>query len=122
MASFASDRQTGANPVSQVAEGTPPITSPQREKTTMRLCRFEHQGQVHVGVYRDSEVSSLARLGAELKIPLAKPSTDLLDYLPPDGPAAATAKSLAEGWQSLAPAEHARLSLPVGSVKLLYPI
>lgn len=88
----------------------------------MRLCRFEHQGQIQVGLYGESEVVSLARLAQEWKLPALKPSSDLLDFLPPDGSQAGTAVNLAERWRALAPAERAKIGLAMEAVKLLVPI
>jgi len=63
----------------------------------MRLCRYQHNGNVEAALYEDTRIISLNRLAAELGIKLPTPMSDnLLDYLPPDGKSAKATRDLAE--------------------------
>src|SRR5262245_14441912 len=66
----------------------------------MRLCRFGPESAPSVGFYDERGVVPLrtaadafARAGGRLDLP---DSTDLLDYLPPDGPGHVHARNLAD--------------------------
>lgn len=93
----------------------------------MRLCRFLHQGRPAVGIYAETHVYPLASLlpsyndatHGRLSLP---ESTELVDYLPPDGRAYRAARDLA-GWVEQAGAglpETAKW--PIDEVELLVPI
>ena len=81
----------------------------------MRLCRFEHNQQVGLGFYEDTQVVSLVSAteaynhatGKNLASPV---SDNLLDYLPPDGPAA---QSTAQVYEWVNGLDH---DLPPGAV------
>ncbi len=88
----------------------------------MRLCRYERDNAVHVGLYDEAGVIDLARLGTAEGMPLPRASLDLLDYLPPDGPLAGAAATLGDRFTALSPADRQRHLLPASSVKLLTPI
>src|SRR5262249_10529590 len=88
----------------------------------MRLCRYQHNGNVEVALYLDDRLASVNRLAAELGVKLPTPmSGDLLDYLPPDGKSAAAARQLAERFARMAEADRERLTLPLNGVKLRGP-
>jgi 2-keto-4-pentenoate hydratase/2-oxohepta-3-ene-1,7-dioic acid hydratase in catechol pathway len=89
----------------------------------MRLCRYQHNGNVEVALYEDTRIASLNRLAAELGKKLPTPmSGDLLDYLPPDGKSAKAAQEIAEAFAKLPAADQERLSLPLKGAKLRVPI
>ena len=93
----------------------------------LRVCRFRHQNQDHVGFYADDFVLPLERVTQEAArqglAEAASVSTgDLLDLLPPDGRFAALAAKLASWLQGLNAASMQSLSLPTESVQLLVPI
>ena len=64
----------------------------------MRLCRYQHNGNVEIALLVDDGVVSLNRVADELmiKIPTAH-STNILDYLPPSGKSARAALQEGEG-------------------------
>jgi 2,4-diketo-3-deoxy-L-fuconate hydrolase len=89
----------------------------------MRLCRYQHNGNVEAAFYFDDAIVSLNRLAAELGVKLPTPmSTNLLDYLPPEGKSAAATAQLHERFQKLAPAEQNRFRTTLGGVKLKVPV
>jgi 2-keto-4-pentenoate hydratase/2-oxohepta-3-ene-1,7-dioic acid hydratase in catechol pathway len=88
----------------------------------MRLCRFEKQGVVEVGLFAESEVIGLAAAAGRLGVALDRPSNDLLDFLPPEGKGAAAARSVAQRLAGLSGDERRGLVQPATSVKLLTPI
>lgn len=81
----------------------------------MRLCRFQHNQQVGLGFYEDTQVVSLSSAiqaynhstGKNLAAPV---SDNLLEYLPPDGPAAQSTARVYEWVNGL---DH---DLPPGTV------
>jgi 2-keto-4-pentenoate hydratase/2-oxohepta-3-ene-1,7-dioic acid hydratase in catechol pathway len=81
----------------------------------MRLCRFGPEATPAVGFFDERGIVPLAvaaagfatRTGERVELPL---SSDLLAFLPPDGPGFATARRLAE-W-----VEQNRTALPVGVI------
>jgi 2,4-diketo-3-deoxy-L-fuconate hydrolase len=87
----------------------------------MRLCRCLLNGVEQVGLYEDSGAVSLGRLAemAKLKPPL---SPHLLDYLPPVGRLAQTARTLNEHFRKLSPDEQQRLIAPLSAASLRVPI
>lgn len=89
----------------------------------MRLCRHQHNGHVEIALFTDTRVVPLHRLAAELSVKLPSGmSSDLLDYLPPDGKSQKEAQQLAERFEKLSPADQERLSLPLKGTKLRVPI
>src|SRR5262245_7096474 len=89
----------------------------------MRLCRYQHNGSVEVALYHEDKIISLNRVADELKIrvPTAM-STNLLDYLPPNGKSAKAALEVETAFGKLAPAEQRRLSRPLKEARLRVPI
>ena len=88
----------------------------------MRLCRYQHNGNVEVAFYHDTSLVRIPQLAAELGAKLPPASANLLDFLPPDGKAAKAARELHEGFTRLPAADQRRLSAPVDGVKLLVPV
>ncbi|MDA7977953.1 MAG: fumarylacetoacetate hydrolase family protein [Pirellulales bacterium] len=91
----------------------------------MRLCRFQHDGEIHDGFYAGDQVISFAsantayhkHMGSEILLPHQE---TLLAYLPPDG----RARSIAQQLQDWVESEDcpAHVATPVDQVKLLVPI
>ncbi len=89
----------------------------------MRLCRYQHNGNVEVALYDDTRIVSLNRLAAELGVKLPTPMSDnLLDYLPPDGKSAKAVRDLAKRFAKMDDTDQTRLSLPLKGAKLRVPI
>lgn len=91
----------------------------------MRLCRFQHgaQGQVEVGLYLGDRVASLNRVADELRITIpTRNSTNVLDYLPPDGRSAQAAVEVEQAFAKLPAADQRRLSHVAGEVPLKVPV
>jgi 2-keto-4-pentenoate hydratase/2-oxohepta-3-ene-1,7-dioic acid hydratase in catechol pathway len=88
----------------------------------MRLCRFERDGTIHVGLYEEPFAADLARLAAAFDLPLAPMSDNLLDYLPPTGPLASRAAEIHERFLALSASERQQLSEPLTGLRLLVPI
>jgi 2-keto-4-pentenoate hydratase/2-oxohepta-3-ene-1,7-dioic acid hydratase in catechol pathway len=89
----------------------------------MRLCRFQHNGHIEAGFYFEEGVVNLHKLAAELGVKLPTPmSSDLLDYLPPDGKSAQAAGELFARYQKLPAADQARHRIGLDGVKLRVPI
>jgi len=88
----------------------------------MRICRYEHESTIHVGLYDEAGVIELSRLATELGTPLASTSVEPLDYLPPDGAFSTAAQALADRCAALSADQRQRLARPLASVKLLTPI
>jgi 2-keto-4-pentenoate hydratase/2-oxohepta-3-ene-1,7-dioic acid hydratase in catechol pathway len=86
-----------------------------------RLCRYQDNHGARVALYFDDHLVDLHGLAAAAQVQLPA-SADLLDYLPPEGKAAAAAAGLGERYRALPAAEQGRLGTPVGSVRLLVPI
>lgn len=89
----------------------------------MRLCRYQHNGHVEVALYEDTRIINVNRVADELmiKLPTAM-SSNLLDYLPPDGKSAAAVRELADRFRKLPASEQDRLSRPLSEAKLRVPI
>lgn len=93
----------------------------------MRLCRFRHQGQVLAGLYGEQQIVPLVA-GAQAyrdatHQALALPdSTDLLDFLPPEGAGFAAVQKLAVWTETAMGKLPASAALPTASVELLVPI
>jgi 2,4-didehydro-3-deoxy-L-rhamnonate hydrolase len=89
----------------------------------MRLCRYQHNGNVEAALYLDDRLVSLPRLAAELGIKLpASPSGDLLEYLPPDGKGMRAAQELLQRFGKLPAADQQRLSRPLEGARLRVPV
>jgi 2-keto-4-pentenoate hydratase/2-oxohepta-3-ene-1,7-dioic acid hydratase in catechol pathway len=89
----------------------------------MRLCRYQHNGNVEVAFYQDERIISINRLASELGVKLPTPASgDMLDYLPPDGKSAKSAQLLEERFGKLSAADQQKLSLPLKSARLRVPI
>ena len=93
----------------------------------MRLCRYDSEGSVLVGFYRDDRVLAVAdasasyrsETGRTLDIP---PVVDPLALLPPDGDRSGDARALATWLDGPGAAIYDQLGLPTESVRLLTPI
>jgi 2-keto-4-pentenoate hydratase/2-oxohepta-3-ene-1,7-dioic acid hydratase in catechol pathway len=92
----------------------------------MRLCRFTHQGTLQIGFYDEQRVVPLASAAAaycqsegQLNLPH---SSDLLDFLPPDGPGFAAARQLAAWVEGNAARLPASAQLASSDVQLHVPI
>jgi 2-keto-4-pentenoate hydratase/2-oxohepta-3-ene-1,7-dioic acid hydratase in catechol pathway len=95
--------------------------------TTMRIARYEQDDLVRVGYYHDSRVTALADAasfcaGEFGKSRHLRESADLLDFLPPDGPARSVAIALSEAIGRLGEAELEKLAVPTDRVRMLIPI
>ena len=89
----------------------------------MRLCRYLHNGHVEVAIHTDTRITGLHRLAAELGVKEPTPgSTNLLDFLPPDGKSAEAARELEQRFARLSDNDQQRLSLPLEGAKLRVPI
>jgi 2-keto-4-pentenoate hydratase/2-oxohepta-3-ene-1,7-dioic acid hydratase in catechol pathway len=89
----------------------------------MRICRYQHNGNVEAALYLDDAVVNLNRLAAELGVKLPTPmSTHLLDYLPPEGKSSSQASMLSERFQKLSPAEQSRFRTSLSGVKVKVPV
>jgi 2,4-diketo-3-deoxy-L-fuconate hydrolase len=89
----------------------------------MRLCRYQHNGTVEVALYFDDRIVSVNRVADELKIKVpAANSTNMLDYLPPDGRSAKAAFQVHEQYLKLPAADQRRLSRPMKEVRLRVPL
>ena len=86
----------------------------------MRLCRFQHAGNVQIGFYLDDSVVPLS--GAAEASGIDLPTSDsLLTYLP-GGTARETVRQLQQQFEQMSGSEQAALRVPVSEVKLLVPI
>jgi 2-keto-4-pentenoate hydratase/2-oxohepta-3-ene-1,7-dioic acid hydratase in catechol pathway len=89
----------------------------------MRLCRYQHQGEVGLGLYFDDRITNLKQAAAELGVKLPNPaSANPLDFLATGGETGKAAQSLYERVGKLPAANRDRLSVPAGEVKVLVPI
>lgn len=88
----------------------------------MRLCRFQHAGTVHAGIYREQNVLPLRSLAEVAGTdPREFESDNLLEYLPPDGPRQADLCKLVRAADTNG-SRHAACLLPVADIKLLVPV
>lgn len=94
----------------------------------MRICRFQYQGQLQVGLYSEEYVVPFAAVaqayqqahgGHPVQMPL---SDNLLDFLPPAGPGFNGAKTLASWVAENLDAVPAESRLPHSDLQLLVPI
>src|SRR4051812_27365988 len=88
----------------------------------MRLCRFEQDEVVRVGLYEEPHVAALEWLADKFQVPLPAPSSYLLDYLPPDGLLESAAVDIHRRFIALPEGERAKLSQPLATTKLLVPV
>ncbi|MCS7045015.1 MAG: fumarylacetoacetate hydrolase family protein [Gemmataceae bacterium] len=88
----------------------------------MRLCRYQHNGNVEVAIYNDDSLVPIHRTAAELMVPLPAPSNNVLDYLPPNGRNWQAVQQFAETFRKLPAAEQRRLSRPTKEARLRVPI
>ncbi len=91
------------------------------KKMFIRLCRYQQGRAVKVGLFADDHLIDVQQLAAAVKATVPA-STDLLDYLPPDGKAASAVADLLERYGKLPKDEQARLRVSTETVKLLVPI
>jgi 2-keto-4-pentenoate hydratase/2-oxohepta-3-ene-1,7-dioic acid hydratase in catechol pathway len=89
----------------------------------MRLCRYQHNGNVEVALYDEARLVNLNRVAEELMVavPTAN-SGNLLDYLPPDGKSAAAAREVEQRFLRLPAADQQRLARPLQEAKLRVPV
>lgn len=93
----------------------------------MRLCRFLHQNRPVIGLYTEMHVYPLTAIVASyndathgnVSLPA---SSDLIDYLPPDGRSYRAARTLADWVEQAGAALPAEAKLPTDRVELLVPI
>jgi 2-keto-4-pentenoate hydratase/2-oxohepta-3-ene-1,7-dioic acid hydratase in catechol pathway len=93
----------------------------------MRLCRFELDDVVLVGLYADDYVIPIDQAAEayceDIGVDLLLPTTgDLLELLPPDGSAYAQLCTLSEWVEGLDVIERGELSIAVDDARLLVPI
>jgi 2-keto-4-pentenoate hydratase/2-oxohepta-3-ene-1,7-dioic acid hydratase in catechol pathway len=89
----------------------------------MRLCRRQVNDKVEVAYYDEAGVAGLEAVSAHLGFTLPTPgSTNLLDYLPPDGESAWAAQDLFERFRGLPAAERQALTSPLDRADLLVPV
>ncbi len=89
----------------------------------MRLCRYQHNGNVEVALFFDDRIVNLNRVADELKIKVPNANSgNLLDYLPPNGKSAKAAWEVHERFLKLAAADQRRLSRPLKEIRLRVPV
>src|SRR5687768_1090747 len=93
----------------------------------MRLCRYLHNKQTHIGFYDDKTILPLAAAakayGDATHDKVALPGGDeLLPLLPPNGPALAAAKKVADWASRNDGGTIAALRVATDKVELLVPI
>ena len=89
----------------------------------MRLCRYQHNGNVEVALYYDTRIVPLGKLAAEVGVKLPTPASgNLLDYLPPEGKSAKAAQGLEASFAKMGEKDQERLALPLKAAKLRVPI
>jgi 2-keto-4-pentenoate hydratase/2-oxohepta-3-ene-1,7-dioic acid hydratase in catechol pathway len=93
----------------------------------MRVCRFSLDELILTGFYRDDCVIPIDQAvdpySEETGDELSLPTTDnLLDLLPPDGPAFRAARILADWIDGADPETLADLAIPIDEIRLLVPI
>jgi len=91
----------------------------------MRLCRFGSESQPEIGLYDERRIVPLIDAAARCSIKTARRldlsvSTNLLDFLPPDGPDFAIARDVA-AWLESAP-DVSDIALDPTSIQLLVPV
>ena len=93
----------------------------------MRIARYEHDDSVKIGFFEDSNVIALADAAAACGGDFARNehlrnSSNVLDFLPPDGPAFKQTIDLSEAIKRLKESEREKLAIPTDHVRLLVPI
>ena len=88
----------------------------------MRLCRYQHNGNVEVAIYQDEALVPINRAADEMMIRLPAPSNNLLDYLGPDGRNWQALQRLDEAFRKLPAADQRRLSRPLKEARIRAPI
>jgi 2-keto-4-pentenoate hydratase/2-oxohepta-3-ene-1,7-dioic acid hydratase in catechol pathway len=93
----------------------------------MRIARYEHGNSVKLGFYDDSRVIGFADAAAACAGDFARSehlrnSTNLLDFLPPDGQAHKESLALGEAVKQLKTPQRQKLAVPTDHVRLLVPI
>ena len=93
----------------------------------MRIARFEHDNSVRIGFFEDSRMIALADAAAACagdfgRSERLRKSADMLDFLPPDGPAWSQAIALGEAVSRLKVSEREKLAVHTDHVRLLVPI
>jgi len=88
----------------------------------MRLCRYQHNGNVDIGYYTEEGLVPLARLAAHRGVRLARLSEHLVDYLPPEGAHFSLAKDLWIAFEKLPAEQRRHLTQPFAGVKLRAPV
>ena len=85
----------------------------------MRLCRFNHQGSVHLGFYADDSVISLAAAARLMQIEI--PHADSLLPFLPGGSSRVLAQQIQGRIESLSADDAQSLRLPLSDVQVLVP-
>lgn len=89
----------------------------------MKLCRYQHNGNVEVALYLEDRVVSINRAADELKIRIPNAnSPDILDYLAPHGKSAKATVQVADAFAKLPAADQRRLSRPLKEARLRVPV
>jgi 2-keto-4-pentenoate hydratase/2-oxohepta-3-ene-1,7-dioic acid hydratase in catechol pathway len=97
----------------------------------MRLCRYQHNGNVEAAFYLDDAIINLHKLAAELGVKLPRSDSgnlshhvrdNLLNYLPPEGRDAATVTDLWSRFQKLSVADQARFRTTLDGIRLRVPV
>jgi 2-keto-4-pentenoate hydratase/2-oxohepta-3-ene-1,7-dioic acid hydratase in catechol pathway len=89
----------------------------------MRLCRYQHNGNVEVALYYDDKIVRLHQAAAALNIELPTGnSQNLLDYLPPAGRSARAARQVDDRFRKLEAAEQRRHATPLKGARLRVPV
>jgi 2-keto-4-pentenoate hydratase/2-oxohepta-3-ene-1,7-dioic acid hydratase in catechol pathway len=86
----------------------------------MRLCRYEHDGKTHAGIYRDATILPLQAVAKSQGISLPD-TTCLLEFLP-GGASCDAVNALQQRIAGLSSEETDKLALDANAVKLLVPI
>lgn len=87
----------------------------------MRLCRYQHNGDIEVALYFDDKIVNLNRTAEELNIRIPQASLNILDYLP-EGRNAQIAQRVLDAYNRLPAADQRRLSRPMKEVQLRVPV
>src|SRR5262245_38902921 len=88
----------------------------------MRLCRYQHNGTVEVALYQEESIVPVNRAADELMIRMPAPSSNVLDYLPPEGRNFAALQRLDEAYRKLPAADQRRLSRPAKEARIRVPV
>jgi 2-keto-4-pentenoate hydratase/2-oxohepta-3-ene-1,7-dioic acid hydratase in catechol pathway len=93
----------------------------------MRIARYEQDDSVKIGFFEDSCLIALADAAAACAGEFSRSehlrsSSDILHFLPPDGPACKQAIALNEAVKRLKESDREKLAVPTDHVRLLVPI